>query len=410
MNIKKTLEIDQNNEGDLYRLFSLLGGEQFSKLDMIHFSGGIVYSKNFEEIDFSTIPFEMIDHFQFYNCSFKKITMPEFSLDSLSRGNNINFELYDLEKDKFTPVSHIIIPKLTGSSWQDFTSKRFGHTCFTKQTNLYLELRRICNAHCFFCRNQYLEPCIYDLKAILESLKKLLPFLDNIVIGGGEPTLLMKDLSTLFQSLGLARRKLFISTNGSCEYFDLRMLAREFNINISRHALEDSDNEHIFGVKTIVTEDIKELINKSYGTTFTLVATCFKGGLDSVESLERYIELSDYVGAHVLFQTLHEDLKDGEFSAQIDSAIFDEVMAHLKEQGYEVGEVPIYSTGDYKLVIVKSKNEEKTISFKKYISKSELEREWFQASKRTFDLSMAPNGDVYENWHQTSNLVLSRKK
>ena len=38
--------------------------------------------------------------------------MPEFSLDSLSRGNNINFELYDLEKDKFTPVSHIIIPKL----------------------------------------------------------------------------------------------------------------------------------------------------------------------------------------------------------------------------------------------------------------------------------------------------------
>ena len=36
MNIKKTLEIDQNNEGDLYRLFSLLGGEQFSKLDMIH--------------------------------------------------------------------------------------------------------------------------------------------------------------------------------------------------------------------------------------------------------------------------------------------------------------------------------------------------------------------------------------
>ena len=80
----------------------------------------------------------------------------------------------------------------------------------------------------------------------------------------------MKDLSTLFQSLGLARRKLFISTNGSCEYFDLRMLAREFNINISRRALEDSDNEHIFGVKTIVTEDIKELINKSYGTTFTL--------------------------------------------------------------------------------------------------------------------------------------------
>lgn len=140
------------------------------------------------------------------------------------------------------------------------------------------------------------------------------------------------------------------------------------------------------------------------------MATCFKGGLDHVSDLEQYIELSDYVGSNVLFQTLHEDLKDGEPSVQIDDGIFDEVITHLKEQGYKVGEVPIYSTGDYKLIIVKSKNEEKTISFKKYITKEELEKEWYRASKRTFDLSMAPNGDVYENWHQTSNLVLSRKK
>ncbi len=409
-NIKKTLEIDKKNEGYLNRLFWLLGGESFSIMDVINFSGNCIYSKTYETVDFSSFPFELMENFEFYDCKFECIIMSKDALNHLSQFDLGLFAIYDEERDRPTSIPHIIIPGLNGSSWQEYTLNRFGVTCFTKLTNLYLELGRYCNAHCFFCRNQYLEPCKYDLKAILENLKRLLPFLNHIVIGGGEPMLILKDLDVVLNSLDFPSRKFFISTNGSCGYENLARFARHFNINLSRHALTDSDNDCIFGVQTIRIEEIKELIETFYRTTFTLVATCFKGGLDHVSDLEQYIELSDYVGSNVLFQTLHEDLKDGEPSVQIDDGIFDEVITHLKEQGYKVGEVPIYSTGDYKLIIVKSKNEEKTISFKKYITKEELEKEWYRASKRTFDLSMAPNGDVYENWHQTSNLVLSRKK
>lgn len=407
-NIQRILEIDKRCEGNLYRLFEILGGENFSKMDYIHFTGEKVYSKNYEDIDFSIIPFKLLQDFNFYNCTFKSVMMPNDTIKGLKECSSIDFDFYDLEKDKTTNVPYIIIPKLNASSWHDVNIERLGYTRFTTQTNLYLELGRYCNANCFFCRNQYLEPCKYDFDAILNNLKILRPYLDNIVIGGGEPTLIKKDLYELKENLYYSSIKLFISTNGSCSYDWLKKLLKDYNLNISRHAIEDADNNQIFGIKTIDTESIKNLIDDNYSSSkVTLVATCFKGGLDTVDNLLYYIELSDYVGANVLFQNLHEDL-ESENSKQILDCIFDEVIEKLKEQGYIVEELPIYSTGDYKLIIVKSINEKKTISFKKYITKEELEQEWFRASKRTFDLSMAPNGDIYENWNQKSNLVLTK--
>lgn len=335
--------------------------------------------------------------------------MPNNTIKVLKEDFDIYFTFYDLEKRKRPNVPNIIIPELNMSSWRDVKIERLGGTRFTTQTNLYLELGRYCNANCFFCRNQYLEPCNYDFEAILNNLKILKPYLSNVVIGGGEPTLMKEELykirSCLFH-FGQERR--FISTNGCCGYDNLKELLENFNLNISRHALEDNDNNQIFGIKTIDTESIKNLIENNYDSTkVTLVATCFNGGLDTVNDLLYYIELSDYVGANVLFQNLHEDLKT-ENPRQLLDCIFDETIEKLREQGYKVNELPIYSTGDYKLIIVKSLNNKKTISFKKYITKEELEREWFRASKRTFDLSMAPNGDIYENWHQKSSLVLTK--
>lgn len=82
------------------------------------------------------------------------------------------------------------------------------------------------------------------------------------------------------------------------------------------------------------------------------------------------------------------------------------VINELRKKGYEIS-IPIYSTGDYKLIIAKKEGIQ--ISFKQYITKEELESKWYQSPKRTFDLSMDPSGNLYENWHQSSGKVLIRK-
>lgn len=404
--VDRALQEDMKREGTLYKMYMLLEADKFSPLDKIRFFQGFVCEKTYGSIDFSSIPSDLLNHFKFSNCHFDEITLPAGKLSRLI--------IYDENKKNktFTAIPHIIIPSMDVSSWQQKSSIRLGYTCFTRQTNLYLELGRFCNAKCPFCRNEHLSQSNFDFEAIAQNLKALEMYLNNVVIGGGEPTLPKTSdyLRKIYENRTNYSINYYISTNGSSGIDNLLDFIKfcYYRINLSRHAVEDDDNNRIFGIKTIGIEDIRRFSRAFRYSPVTLVATCFQGGLDTVESLERYIELSDDLQIDsVLFQSLHEDLSEEKvICRQIDDMVFDEVIAHLREQGYYVGENPIYSTGDYKLIIVKSPNG-KTIAFKQYITKEELEREWPRASKRTFDLSMAPNGDVYQNWHQASDKVMS---
>ena len=425
--IDKALEEDEKREGMLNKLYNKLTNSTFSIIDKINFFQGSIYNKTYNQIDFSDISYYLLSQIMFFNCKFNQITLPKDidwnNPEKFLDGPALFFrdQIRSDHRSAYTLIPYIIIPNVNPSSWKELANivnNRLDHTCFTKQTNLYLELGRICNANCFFCRNQFLEPCKYDIETIEDNFDFLTPYLDNVVIGGGEPTLLKGDLRNFSRNCMYSNIKYYISTNGSCSYSDLLEIANDYNynINLSRHALEDEENNKIFGIDTIGIEDIKKIskdISKNIyrEKKLTLVATCFQGGLDTVGDLERYIELSDYVNSNaILFQTLHEDLEnDNKMVKQIDEEIFDEVICKLKEQGYIVGELPIYSIGDYKLIIAKSPYKDKKISFKKYITKEESEKEWNRASKRSFDLSMAPNGDVYQNWHQTSDKIMIKK-
>lgn len=404
--IDKFLEEDRKREGALYEFYKRIGGSSLSKIDKIQFFRGLIHDRSFVKLDLSSIPRELLNRFMFKNCKIDELILPQGEMPRLA--------IIDKKFDSITHtvVPHIIISGLDASSWQSGSSKRLGETCFTRQTNLYLELGRSCNAACPFCRNQYLKRNKLDIDAVLKSFRSIEPFLNNVVIGGGEPTLpktrdLLKEIHSTRENFGASY---FLSTNGTCGMDYLYTLTEMgYKINLSRHAVEDEDNDKIFGVKAPTMEEIRDRKGLAfYKNYLTLVATCFKGGLDSVEALERYIELADYLHVNsILFQSMHEDMDDkGKKLLQIDEMIFDEVIAHLREQNYRVSELPIYSTGDYKLIIVKSADGSKTYSFKRYISKEELEREWFRSSKRTFDLSIAPNGDIFQNWHQSSDKVL----
>jgi hypothetical protein len=45
------------------------------------------------------------------------------------------------------------------------------------------------------------------------------------------------------------------------------------------------------------------------------------------------------------------------------------------------------------------------VAFKLYIPKKDLDDYFKAAIKRTFDLSIAPDGQIYENWHQQAGVV-----
>lgn len=407
--IKETLVEDAKREGALCRLCTILGYDKFSPIDKIQLFQGLIHDKCYDEIDFSSIPHDLLEKFRFVNCRFKELTLPFGEMEELSMMDKTD------KTRKLTIIPHVIIPGLDASSWQSKRKTRLGNTCITRQTNLYLELGRKCNGRCSFCRNHLLEPTAFNFDAVMKSFRSIEPYLNNIVIGGGEPTL--KETRELLTYIRNHKKNYgvgyYVSTNGSCgpEYLWELVSRLQYYVNISRHSIEDADNNQILGVKSLSTEEIRDLTSKYYTSAFTLVATCFQEGLNSVEALERYIELSDYLRIrNVLFQSLHEDMGDLPEKLrklhQIDDMIFDEVIAKLREQNYFVSELPIYSTGDYKLIIVKSSDGDKTISFKKYITKEELDREWPRASKRSFDLSIAPNGDIFQNWHQKSDKVL----
>ncbi len=393
--IDRVLDIDKRQDGKLWKFWDLIStNAKFSIEEKVSFfCGGQIQSKNFTTLDFSEFDYDFLNHFVFANCRFQKIIFPNLKIDII---NSI-----------YSKAEEVIFPTMTPSSWNKINRKRlFSNVTFYK--NLYVELGRFCNGKCKFCRNQYLEPCQYHFEKILENLHKMYPYLDNIVVGGGEPTLLTEDLKNLCHSD--MNDKITIFTNASLHYDELRKLNAMVPLDISRHSMDDDENNKILGVEALTNLNLRFLC-ASHLKPITLCATCFENGLDSQDKILDYIKYySKEIKIHnFLFQTLHQDLNTP-FSSNtvlpISNHIFDLVINQLKENGYEIS-IPIYSTGDYKLII--AKKDDIHISLKQYIMKEELESMWYQSPKKTFDLSMDPSGNLYENWHQSSGKVFLKK-
>ena len=394
IDIDKVLDIDKNQEGKLWKFWNLIStNAKFSIEEKgIFFYNRIIGNKNFNTLDLSEFDYNFLNNFHFFQCRFQKIIFPNSDI----KEDNIHFTYSKAEK--------VIFPTITPSSWNKINVRRI-LSSVTFYKNLYVELGRFCNGKCQFCRNQYLESYGYDFETIFENLHKLYPYLDNIVIGGGEPTLLEEDLKKLCKSD--LSNKITIFTNASLHDDGLRELNAMVPLNISRHSMDDDENNKILGVEALTNLNLRFLC-ASHLNPITLCATCFENGLDSKDKILDYIK---YYSKEVkinnfLFQTLHQDLNTP-FSSNtvlpISNHVFDLVINELKGNGYSIS-IPIYSTGDYKLIIAKKFDIH--ISFKQYITKEELESKWYQSPKRTFDLSMDPSGNLYENWHQSSGKVL----
>ncbi len=393
--IDGVLDIDKRQDGKLWKFWNLIStNAKFSIEEKVSFfCGGQIQSKNFITLDLSEFDYDFLNHFVFVQCRFQKIIFPNSKIDII---NSI-----------YSKAEEAIFPNITPSSWNKINKKRlFSNVTFYK--NLYVELGRFCNGKCQFCRNQYLKLCEYDFETIFENLHKIYPYLDNIVIGGGEPTLLIEELKKLCHSD--MNDKITVFTNASLHYDGLRDLNAMVPLNISRHSMDDDENNKILGVEALTNLNLR-FLRASHLKPITLCATCFESGLDSKDKILDYIKYySEEIKINdFLLQTLHKDLNtplSNDTMLPINNQIFDFVIDKLRKKGYEIS-IPIYSTGNYKLIIAKKGDIH--ISFKQYTTKEELESKWYQSPKRTFDLSMDPSGNLYENWHQSTGKVLINK-
>lgn len=366
-----------------------------------------IHDSILKDVDLSGIPISVLRHYYFDGGN---------TFDNVILDNNI-FELiknfpgehfYDGgNRNKF---KELYLTGIGFGSWKekDANDRRISSSPITFFTKVYLELSRVCNAKCKFCRNETFEKTHYDLERIAETLENIKQYLNAVVIGGGEPTLRLDDVVYLKSRCDAEHIDWHMFTNGTDKnIIDNDLINQNFKINLSRHAVSENENASIFGVDQSIimtAKDIERLNLKN--TEVTLNATCFKGGLDTPIKILEYIDFARAIGCKkVLIQNLQRNSSLGQLTnsgsdLNIDDQALAEVILFLQSENFKRKKYPIYASGGYVTYIFKDKKDDFSISIQKYLTKEDLATNWPKAIKRAFDLSIDPSGNLYENWHQ----------
>ena len=301
-------------------------------------------------------------------------------------------------------IDNLAMPNISISDWQEISNNRFASTPITYRKSLYLELGRQCNGKCSFCRNQYMNECFYNYKNIQKNLEYCINKIDNVIIGGGEPTLNPKDIKKLYEHFIWETNKLYIFSNGTNSMVKFNdESSRGYNWYISRHSYNEDDNARIFGINK---NDFASWNYLSNVDNLTLSCTCITSGIDTKDKILKYIQQAlSYDITNIIFSNLHNDASmyenvDDEYSKLIiNDNIFLEAINYLESKGFS-SSYPIISSSGFELTVLKYAGI--TITFKKYISLEKLNELWLKAVKRSFDLTMNPAGTIYENWSANS--------
>lgn len=393
------------DNGTITRLYELVC-KNFDSLDKLKFFQGSVEGKVYQNFILNDFSAKLLCKITFSNCSFEKIEINN-KLENLLR---FSIPLFDLSANN--SIQRIELSDLNLDSWKSFDIYNSSSGTITFKRFIYLELGFKCNCNCKFCRNKSFDgKCETNLNKILANLDLMKNHVDTIFIGGGEPSLYIDDIIKIYEKFN----NLIIVTNGTMEkeIFD-KITENGIGIYISRHAISDEENQSILNPdkssNILSMNDIKEFAKKmedteglfSSVTKLAFTPVCIKGGLDSSQKIVEYIAMSFECGIkEILISTLHRDASMGKKGIDyenlyVDPNILNDVFSTLLAQGFERKRT-ICSTGGY---ILKRfvKDFYYIVSFKIYISKEQFPKYWKNCVKRTFDFTMTPNGDVYQDW------------
>lgn len=399
-----------DKQGYAIKLYDEISKE-FSYIDKFWFFRKEVQYTNITNADLKDVPFKVWGELYFKGCKFENVTLSGKIKEVTLWGPE---HFYDVGYGEWVnKYENVYMPEISESSWREkeASRKRMSDGAITFFTKVYLELSRQCNANCKFCRNETFEKSKYDLEHIIKTLNSVKQYINAVVIGGGEPTLKIEDVKRLKECCDSENIDWHMFTNGTNLSLISKCIIENFKLNISRHAISDTENAQIFGVNTskmMTYKNIEQL--NAQNAEITLNATCFNGGLDNAIKIIEYIEFAKAIGCKkVLIQDLQQNyslgVKDKNYNnLTINPKEFKKVMEYLLVAGFKQKRYPIIASGGYITEIFKDK-EGFSVSIQKYITKQELLNSWPKAIKRAFDLSIDPAGNLYENWHQTSGCL-----
>lgn len=404
--------LEYDKQGYLKKLYEMLK-PMMNLTQRYNFFTRKIDGVHIKNVNIKNFPISLLYMFEFSRNNFDNVLVDNGLYDLLLPDG---YFLYDFGILKNT-YTKLLLPGIKYDSWQEnkYGGRRIANGVISFLTKVYVELSRDCNGKCEFCRNSSFGKCKYDFEKIKETLNNIKTYINIVVIGGGEPTLRLDDAKKLRMFFEEKKENLdfHMFTNGSNpDIINDDYVMEKFKINLSRHAKDDIKNAKIFGISPINLMNVKDIEKMaSKNPEMTLSATCFNGGMDNLDDIILYIEFAKEIGVKkVLLTDLHKDMSMGNNEVydqclNINPNIFNEVINYLKEKGFK-DKYPIYATGGYVSYVFKDQDDF-SVTIQSYITKKELDDHWIEAIKRTFDLSIDPAGNLYENWHQQSSPVKS---
>ena len=184
------------------------------------------------------------------------------------------------------------------------------------QVGLYIEVNKICNAHCKFCNipSTQANNTKFDLKKFEKIFKELVEreLLNRVAITGGEPFLTFEYLNSILDIIYKYSNNLLITinTNATNAYkiTELHHLNDILGVNISRHHYDDKLNDEIFGCKTATREELIDISKRVPKHVMRLKCNLIKGYIDNIDEMKKYLEFATEINAsNVGFVTLREE-------------------------------------------------------------------------------------------------------
>ena len=308
----------------------------------------------------------------------------------------------------------------------------------THRIHAYVTYNKLCPCKCSFCRNEHFSNDIKtsNVANLRRNLKIFSPYIHSITFGGGEPLLVMDDLFETIQKVYYENGKLldntprkYMITSGLKKPFlkNLKDIFFYFDkIYLTRQRVSDKENQKAFKTKVpILTTDNLRNLGYDINSDIEIVSTCYKnGGIDNPNAIIDLIKWTAFIGSEtIIFNDLQFDVTDAHYyyEHQIDDDVFESVIQYLERHGF-TQRIEVCFSGGYTIRMFKGYLETKNIlnhsgwhisvGFKQYHKPGTTLDIWKGASKRTFDLSIMPNGEVFTDWanknsaNSTNNILL----
>ena len=390
------------DDGNLIRFYDLICINCTAREKLDFFRGNII-RRCFKKLDFTGFSTELIQEFNFRECKFGEIILSN-EIDDI-----IHSYIRIFNRENKNEFGKIILTKFDGlNSWKNYLRSTIMGRITVKRF-LYLEIGKKCNSNCVFCRNKSFEECKErNFQQILENLKIISKYMDTIFIGGGEPALYLQDIIEIYKCIGMETDIVIVSNGTICKkdlkYLDDEIGVRNVSLYISRHAISEEDNKNILNVsKNVYIMSANEIKEMSNIVNIVLTPVCVKGGLDTSEKIKAYIEefLQEDIKS-ITFATLHANASLGTKKLEYEDLYvspdtFEDVYKELLRQDFVCKE-EISSTGGY--ILKRFQKGNYMVSFKIYITMDELKEIWDKTIKKTWDFTMTPSGDVYQDWNR----------